>query len=45
MVAFVLSVIDDNIPSTYKEAIYVSESGKWKKVMSEELNSPNKNQT
>ena len=44
MIAFALLVIDDNIPSDYKEAICVPESGEWKKAMGEEMNSLHKNQ-
>ena len=43
MVAFALPIVDDNILSTYKEAISIRESGKCKKAMGVEMNSLHKN--
>ena len=42
IIAFALSIIDDNIPSTYKEAIRVPKSGEWKKAIDKEINSLHK---
>ena len=45
MVAYALPVIDDDVPNTYKEAVYSSENVKWKKAMDEEMTSLHQNQT
>lgn len=45
MVAYALPVVDDDIPSTYREAMRNSESVEWKDAMSEEMQSLHKNQT
>ncbi|KAJ8899013.1 hypothetical protein K2173_008836 [Erythroxylum novogranatense] len=45
IVAYALPVIEDDIPSTYKEAVRSSESVEWKKSMDEEMNSLHKNKT
>jgi hypothetical protein len=47
MVAYALPVeiIEEDIPTTYKEAELSSESGKWKDAMSEEMKSLHENDT
>ncbi|KAJ8771862.1 hypothetical protein K2173_027039 [Erythroxylum novogranatense] len=45
IVAYALPVIEDDIPSTYKEAVRSSENVEWKKSMDEEMNSLHKNKT
>ena len=44
-VAYALPIIEEDIPSTYKEAVCTSESSEWKKAMDEEMQSLHKNQT
>ncbi|KAL5865755.1 hypothetical protein ACOSQ3_003269 [Xanthoceras sorbifolium] len=44
-VAYALSIVDDDIPFTYKEAIRSSEVEKWKEAMDEEMKSLQKNNT
>ena len=44
MVAYALPEIDDDVPNTYKEAVYSSENVKWKKAMDEEMTSLHHNQ-
>jgi len=45
IVAYALSVVEDVIPSTHREAEISSESEMWKDVMMEEMNSLHKNDT
>ncbi|CAL9015461.1 unnamed protein product, partial [Prunus brigantina] len=45
IVAYALPVIEDDIPSAYKEAVRSSESVEWKKSMDEEMKSLHKNET
>ena len=45
MVAYALPIVEDDIPSTCKEAMHTCESGEWKKAMDEETKSLHKNQT
>ena len=45
IVAYALSVIEDAIPTTYKEAEISSESEMWKEALLKEINSPHKNDT
>ena len=42
-VAYALPIVEEDIPSTYKEAACTSESGKWKKAMEKEMQSLHKN--
>ena len=42
-VAYALPFVEEDIPSTYKEAMCTSESGDWKKVMDEKMQSLHKN--
>ena len=44
-VAYALPFVEEDIPSTYKEAMCTSKSGEWKKAMEEEMKSLHKNQT
>ena len=45
IVAYALSVVEETIPSTYKEAEISSESMMWKDAMMEEMSSLYKNDT
>ena len=45
IVVYALSVIEEAIPSTYKEAEISSESKMWKNAMTEEMNSLHKKDT
>ncbi|KAH9718140.1 hypothetical protein KPL71_022099 [Citrus sinensis] len=45
VVAYSLSVIDDDIPNTFGEALCSSESDQWKLAMEEEMKSLHQNQT
>ena len=45
VVAYALPIVEEDISSTYKEAMCTSESGEWKKAMDEEMQSLQKNQT
>lgn len=45
MVAYALPVVDDDIPSTYTEAILSPERGSWAGAMEEEMQSLEKNKT
>ncbi|KAM2303958.1 hypothetical protein ACFXTH_023714 [Malus domestica] len=45
IVAYALPVIEDDIPSAYKEAVMSSECELWKKSMDEEMKSLHKNET
>ncbi|KAH9753660.1 hypothetical protein KPL71_015154 [Citrus sinensis] len=45
VVAYALSVIDDDIPNTFSEALRSSESDQWKLAMEEEMKSFHQNQT
>ncbi|KAH9800324.1 hypothetical protein KPL71_000620 [Citrus sinensis] len=45
MVAYALPIVDDDVPSTYREAISNPESIQWKKAMNEEMQSLHKNET
>ena len=45
MVAYALPIVDDDVPSTYREAVQCSEVDKWKKAMDEEMQSLRKNET
>ncbi|KAH9666232.1 hypothetical protein KPL70_020569 [Citrus sinensis] len=45
MVAYALPIIDDDVPSTYREAVSNLESIQWKKAMNEEMQSLYKNET
>ncbi|KAH9698403.1 hypothetical protein KPL71_024000 [Citrus sinensis] len=44
-VAYALPIVNDDVPSTYKEAISNPESIQWKKAMNEEMQSLHKNET
>ena len=44
-VSYALPIVEEDIPSTYKEAMCTSKSGEWKKAMEEEMKSLHKNQT
>ena len=43
VVAYALPIVEEDIPSTYKEAMCASKSGEWKKAMEEEMKSLHKN--
>ena len=43
--AYALSIVDDDAPSTHKEAVMCSEANKWKTTMEEEMQSLQKNGT
>ena len=45
MVAYALPIADDDVPSTYTEAISNSDGVKWKQAMNEEMQSLHKNRT
>ena len=45
VVAYALPIVEEDIPSTYKEAVCTSESGEWKKAMEEKMQSFHKNKT
>ncbi|KAH9771354.1 Integrase catalytic domain-containing protein [Citrus sinensis] len=45
MVAYALPIVDDDVPSTYREAVSNPESIQWKKAMNEEMQSLHKNET
>ena len=45
MVAYALPIVDDEVPSTYREAVQCSEIDKWKNAMDEEMQSLRKNET
>jgi len=45
MVAYALPVVDDDVPSTYREAVSYSEVDQWKTAMKEEMQSLQKNET
>ena len=45
MVAYALPIVDDDVPSTYKDAVKSSENEQWKKAMEEEMQSLQKNET
>ncbi|KAH9699236.1 Integrase catalytic domain-containing protein [Citrus sinensis] len=45
MVAYALPIVDDNVPSTYREAVSNPESIQWKKAMNEKMQSLHKNET
>ncbi|KAH9679095.1 hypothetical protein KPL71_025975 [Citrus sinensis] len=45
MVAYALPIVDDDVPSTYREAVSNPESIQWKKTMNEEMQSLHKNET
>ena len=45
VVAYALSVVEEAIPSTFREAEISSESKKWKEAMNEEIKSLYKNDT
>ena len=45
MVAYALSIVDDDVPSTHREAVSNPESIQWKKAMNEEIQSLHKNET
>ena len=44
-VAYALPIVEEDIPSTYKEAVCTFESGERKKAINEEMRSLHKNQT
>ena len=43
--AYALPIVDDDIPSTHKEAAMCSEANKWKTTVEEEMQSLEKNET
>ncbi|KAH9698452.1 Integrase catalytic domain-containing protein [Citrus sinensis] len=45
MVAYALPIVNDDVPSTYREAVSNPESIQWKKAMNEEMQSLQKNET
>ena len=45
MVAYALPIVDDDVHSTYREAVSNPESIQWKKAMNEEMQSLQKNET
>ena len=45
MVAYALPIVDNDVPSTYKEAISRLKSVQWKLAMDEEMQSLHKNRT
>jgi hypothetical protein len=45
MVAYALSVVDEGIPDTYREAMQSSECDQWKVAMDKEMHSLYKNDT
>ena len=45
MVAYALQIIDDDVASTYREAVSNPESIQWKKAMNEEMQPLHKNET
>jgi len=45
IVAYALPVVEETIPSTYREAEIRSESKMWKDAMEEEMSSLHKNDT
>ena len=45
MVVYALPIVDDDVPSTYREAVSNPESIQWKKAMNEEMQSLHKNET
>ena len=45
MVAYALPIVDDDIPSTYRETVSNPESIQWKRVMNEKMHSLHKNKT
>ena len=44
-VAYALPIVNEDIPSTYKEVVHYSESVEWNKAMEEEMNSLHENET
>ncbi|KAI3472951.1 hypothetical protein Pfo_029197 [Paulownia fortunei] len=45
MVAYAFPIVDDDVPSTFQDAVRSSESEKWKGAMEEEMQSLQKNKT
>ena len=43
--AYTLPIVDDDVPSTHKEAVMCYEESKWKTTMEEEMQSLHKNET
>ena len=39
IVAYALPIVDDDVPSTHKEAVMYSEANKWKTAMEEKMQS------
>lgn len=45
MVAHTSIIVNDEIPTTYQEAVQSSEDEEWRNAMNEEMQSLHKNQT
>ena len=45
MMAYTLLVVDDDVLSTYREAVSNAKSIQWKRAMNEEMQSLHKNET
>ena len=43
--AYALPIVDDDVPSTHKEAVMCSKANKWKIAVEEEMQSFQKNET
>ena len=45
MVTYTLPIVNEDIPSTYKEVVHSVKNVEWNKAICEEIGSPHKNDT